>query len=205
MDGKKEEPEAQENSDYREEGASPGDVIYVDRFPKPYKHFGIYLGHNRVIHFAPPKGGSSFCSGEDATIHEANMAEFMDGQTEYTVCIFGHEYGEVTEQEESWTPSVGILGSSFGSLIILSMIRKFLRSSDYHLYSPKETIERARSQIGKHDYNLVFNNCEHFALWCKTGIHESKQIDQLLDVILTRSILFPPDSFLHRRVVCEKK
>ena len=121
----------------------------------------------------------------------------MDGQTEYTVCIFGHEYGEVTEQEESWTPSVafcniGILGSSFGSSIILSLIRKFLRSSDYHLYSPKETIERARSQIGKHGYNLVFNNCEHFALWCKTGIHESKQIDQLLDVILTRSIPFCP-------------
>jgi hypothetical protein len=32
------------------------------------------------------------------------------------------------------------------------------------LYSPRETVKRAKSLTGRTDYNLVFNNCEHFAL-----------------------------------------
>ena len=27
--------------------------------------------------------------------------------------------------------------------------------------------------IGKGDYNLFKYNCEHFAIWCKTGLTES--------------------------------
>ncbi len=32
-----------------------------------------------------------------------------------------------------------------------------------------EVIKRAKENIGNKNYNLVFNNCEHFAFWCKTG------------------------------------
>ena len=181
-----------DNQEHVGNGAIPGDVIYVNRFPKPYKHFGVYLGRNRVIHFAPKAGGKSFSGDEDATIHEADMAEFMDGQSEYTVCIFGQEYGEEIEQEKSWAPSFSSLIGIPEGRIVFSIIRKFLRSSDYHLYSPKETIERARSRIGQHDYNLAFNNCEHFAVWCKTGISESRQIDHLLEIVLGCSIPFCP-------------
>ena len=49
----------------------------------------------------------------------------------------------------------------------------------YHLYSAKETVERAKSRIGETQYNLAFNNCEHFALWCKTGLKESSQVEDL--------------------------
>ena len=31
------------------------------------------------------------------------------------------------------------------------------------------TLERAKSRMGEQKYNLLFNNCEHFANWCKTG------------------------------------
>jgi hypothetical protein len=37
------------------------------------------------------------------------------------------------------------------------------------------------SRIGEQDYNLLFNNCEHFATWCKTGRHRSGQIDSALE------------------------
>ena len=47
------------------------------------------------------------------------------------------------------------------------------------LYSPKETVERAKSRLGEDKYNLAFNNCEHFALWCKTGLKESSQIEDV--------------------------
>lgn len=43
----------------------------------------------------------------------------------------------------------------------------YLKIVEYRLYTPKETLARARSRIGESNYNLFSNNCEHFALWCK--------------------------------------
>ena len=36
------------------------------------------------------------------------------------------------------------------------------------------------SRLGEQNYNLLFNNCEHFANWCKTGRHRSNQMDDWL-------------------------
>jgi hypothetical protein len=49
-------------------------------------------------------------------------------------------------------------------------------------YSPEETIRRAESFIGKKkgEYNLAFNNCEHFARWCKSGEMKSYQVERVL-------------------------
>lgn len=42
--------------------------------------------------------------------------------------------------------------------------------------SPAEIVlERARSRLDESDYDLLRNNCEHFAVWCKTGIRQSSQ------------------------------
>lgn len=38
-------------------------------------------------------------------------------------------------------------------------------------------INRARSRIGEMNYDLWNNNCEHFAVWCKTGVAESTQVN----------------------------
>ena len=43
------------------------------------------------------------------------------------------------------------------------------------------TLRRAMSRIGEQNYNLLFNNCEHFATWCKTGRHRSGQVDSVLE------------------------
>ena len=43
-------------------------------------------------------------------------------------------------------------------------------------YGPRKTVQRARSMIGKGNYNLFNHNCEHFAIWCKTGLTESTQL-----------------------------
>ncbi len=42
------------------------------------------------------------------------------------------------------------------------------------------TLRRAMSRIGEQNYNLLFNNCEHFANWCKTGLHRSRQMEDWL-------------------------
>lgn len=44
------------------------------------------------------------------------------------------------------------------------------------VFIPDVVIERAESRLGERQYDLFFNNCEHFADWCKTGRGESTQI-----------------------------
>ena len=47
---------------------------------------------------------------------------------------------------------------------------------DYPHYSHLEVIERAKNQLGdEHDYDLFNWNCEHFAMWCVTGVDASRQ------------------------------
>lgn len=43
-------------------------------------------------------------------------------------------------------------------------------------YIPDLVVDRAESRLGERLYNLVTNNCEHFATWCKTGRNESQQL-----------------------------
>ena len=47
--------------------------------------------------------------------------------------------------------------------------------------TPGVTLRRAMGRIGEQNYNLLFNNCEHFAIWCKTGRHRSTQVDSILE------------------------
>lgn len=39
-------------------------------------------------------------------------------------------------------------------------------------------VRRAKSRKGEKLYNLIFNNCEHFVYWCKTGKHKSQQVEE---------------------------
>ena len=44
-------------------------------------------------------------------------------------------------------------------------------------FIPEVVVARAESRLGEQRYNLFFNNCEHFANWCKTGDSVSPQLD----------------------------
>jgi hypothetical protein len=46
--------------------------------------------------------------------------------------------------------------------------------------APGVTLRRAMGRLGEQRYNLLFNNCEHFAHWCKTGRHRSAQVEDWL-------------------------
>ncbi len=45
-----------------------------------------------------------------------------------------------------------------------------------HSFVADVVVSRAESRLGERKYNLLFNNCEHFAAWCKIGINQSNQI-----------------------------
>lgn len=49
-------------------------------------------------------------------------------------------------------------------------------------FTPIEIVKRARSRIGENDYNIIFNNCEHFATWCATGTASSEQVKSTVKI-----------------------
>ena len=73
-----------------------------------------------------------------------------------------------------------------GKEILRSPLNEFCRGEPVQLihYSeadpPGQTLRRAMGRIGEQRYNLLFNNCEHFAVWCKTGRHRSGQVERAL-------------------------
>lgn len=42
--------------------------------------------------------------------------------------------------------------------------------------SPDAIIQRAWSQVGRQGYHLIWDNCEHFAHWCRRGRWRSQQV-----------------------------
>lgn len=44
------------------------------------------------------------------------------------------------------------------------------------IYTNEEIVNRAYRCLGEDNYNLLFNNCEHFACWCVTGEKRSEQV-----------------------------
>ena len=64
---------------------------------------------------------------------------------------------------------------------------RVLKPNDNHCkekrFSKEDTICRARSRKGEKAYNLLFNNCEHFALWCETGKNKSEQVEKAVCTI----------------------
>jgi hypothetical protein len=108
-----------------------GDVIFIDRLF--YRHYGVYAGKGRVIHYA----GENSHFGPDVGVRETSLEQFAGRGKCHVVQFAGSQP-----------------------------------------FSGKETVLRARSRLGEEDYNLLFNNCEHFALWCKTGKSKSIQVEK---------------------------
>jgi NC domain. len=54
------------------------------------------------------------------------------------------------------------------------------------LYPVDHIIAYARACLGDKGYNLVFNNCEHFANVCTLGRFRSRQVEKVFDVIIGR-------------------
>ncbi len=77
-----------------------------------------------------------------------------------------HYYGESDIGEDNVISETGfyefVKGSSMFFIVDVD-------SLGLKCFDSSEVVQRAKENIGKKNYNLVFNNCEHFAFWCKTG------------------------------------
>lgn len=140
----------------------PGDIIGVSRGAAGgfYDHYAIYMGDGEVIHYAAQ--GNDF----SGTIHQAPIEDFIKEDDAFFVLHFGEDCQMTLNH------------------ILTSAIFQVVSPEKVKLYSPEETMERAKSRLGEDSYGLLSNNCEHFALWCKTGVSESHQIVNLLNLLL---------------------
>lgn len=152
--------------------AKYGDIIGVHRIGSVYDHYGVYENDNTVYHYAAENSDFG-----QATIHVTTLERFIADSGNYFVLEFPEEHGKPSKVTmptlvEKNSKIKGVLPSIFD-----------YENSKYRVYSPKETIKRAKSRLGESDYNLITNNCEHFAIWCKTGIEESHQVNSILNLL----------------------
>lgn len=149
--------------------AREGDIIGASRNGL-YEHYAIYLGNGKVIHYCGE--GGDF--GGRITVHEAPFDEFLKESKTYFVVWF--DAGRPIKLQKS---------TSFLFSSSADFYNDIFRGRKRNVYSARRTIERARSRIGEQNYNIATNNCEHFAMWCKTGTSESSQVKQICAYALT--------------------
>ena len=138
-----------------------GDIIKVKRIG--YWHVGIYISDHEVIHFSSLESDTS---SKDNKIIKTSLKQFLRGRKRLEKVKFSSDSNKDDPLEFFFKDY------------------KFY-NPDYKLYPAHEVVERAKSRLGEMGYDLRDNNCEHFAIWCKTGISQSRQID------LLRQKLFP--------------
>ena len=56
----------------------------------------------------------------------------------------------------------------------------FINRHKYRKYTGSEIVTRAYQRLGEDWYNVLLNNCEHFAYWCIMGWHKSPQVNNIL-------------------------
>ena len=142
-----------------------GDIIGIHR--GLYQHYGVYISPDCVIEYGSADGDF----GADVQVHEVSMEKFLGYSKDFFVCIF-------TEHEQKKISLKDTSDNDFTHFLL--SLQRVLKGERYHLYTPEETVQRARSKLGESHYNPVLNNCEHFAIWCKTGISSSRQVEDLL-------------------------
>lgn len=157
----------------------PGDVLGVGW--GAFDHYGILIRDGDVIDYAPAGSGIT----GDVRIRKTSAEHFLRGAGTFWRMLIPSEAKarQILEKmiDEILQPSSGNLGGMVGRFLGRSrdgIINGILEN--YHLYTPKETQERAGSRLGEDEYSLAMMNCEHFAFWCRTGLVTSQQVEGLL-------------------------
>ncbi len=127
-----------------EDDLQPGDHVYAYRSVGLYSHHGIYTGEEEeeLIHFSGEQN-SKRC----ARIRADTVEEFLQGST---LRLVAYDVG----------------GGA----------KVFKRSGSVHTMKSRpaeEVVATAKHYLQKplewKEYHLLFNNCEDFAVYCKTG------------------------------------
>lgn len=152
-----------------------GDIIGICR--GLYDHYGVYANNDSVIHYSTPDGSNI---SSDAAIIETSLTTFCNGD---------HGLFKLHFQENSNIQTKLVVPHGIGLSCCANNVLDSLRAlQKLTIYTPEETVARARSRLGEKAYSLLSNNCEHFAFWCKTGVSKSHQVEQVLELLTPRPV-----------------
>lgn len=144
-----------------------GDVICIrDGFSSRY---GVWTGKAVILYGKSPQGRHA--------VHERTLKDFLQGAAKYSICSFPAKYGHPRMIEHA-SPIQGVIMPQDK---LWRMLRQAEKARRYKRYS--QTAVRAENALGKRN----FCSSEHFAVWCKTGIAESHELEnwrELLDRVI---------------------
>ena len=154
-----------------------GDVICVNH--GIYNHFGIFVDKNHVIHYS---GKDEDFLLRKMVIRETDIDNFLGDSDKYYVYKFSEDKSHSVERMRA----KGLKRDLVDSAQALYLLYQIKNKVKFKIYSPEETVKRARSKIGERKFFLPGNNCEHFAIWCKTGVRQSYQVNLVLKAVFVK-------------------
>ena len=140
-----------------------GDVLCVRNGLS--NRYGIWTGEVVILY-----GKSSVGTKE---VHRRSLKDFLQEAENCSVCVFPKKYGHMKKYQLP-SPVSSIVMPQHNIWRLLEQAEKARR---YKRYTHEETADRAEQSLGKTGYA----SSEHFAVWCKTGISESQELEALQD------------------------
>lgn len=158
-----------------------GDVICVNH--GIYNHFGIFVDKNHVIHYSGKEKDMFF---REMVIDETDMENFLGESDKYYVYRFSQDKPFNVNRIRA----EGLGRDLVDDVQALYLIYQIKNKIKFKVYTPEETVKRARSRIGERKFLLHANNCEHFAIWCKTGVKQSYQVNAVIKVMFVKYLIY---------------
>lgn len=147
-----------------------GDHIYAVRLGGTYAHHGIDCGDGSVIHYT-----------SDSWLGQRQIS-----RTDMEV--FAKDDEVQVKDYEAFIQSLRAPETLSGkaNFKLSEIVNRWQGVDTENLdFSAEAVLARAEARIGEQAFNIMFHNCEHFATWCKTGIHNSEQVNAIWKRVLT--------------------
>ncbi|XP_063414030.1 phospholipase A and acyltransferase 3-like [Mytilus trossulus] len=129
----------------------PGDLIAIKDHIL-YSHWAVYAGNEQVIHMTGngPEGVVASDSGHSFSIAGKSFAK----------CVVKIE--------------------NFWKVVANGIAKKNNKKDEENMpFRGRDIVRRALDMIGPIEYNLLWQNCEHFASWCRYDKKMSAQVDKV--------------------------
>lgn len=137
-----------------------GDLLEVPR--TLFTHFGIYLGDNKVAHLIP----------DIVPMLTGYKCQIQKSVTNNRLLL-----GVLCKQATVRVDSVEDF--AYGSPILINIMDHDVKERPL---PNEEVARRAEMLIGKVQYSLMWNNCEHFVTYCRYGSAICLQTDKVSKV-----------------------
>ncbi|XP_010902919.1 lecithin retinol acyltransferase-like [Esox lucius] len=136
-----------------------GDLLEVPR--TLFTHFGIYLGGNRVAHLIPDI--------LPLFITDKRSIQVMVTNKRLVLGVLSKTASIRVDTVEDF---------AYGALIFLNTMDSRIQKRPL---GGEETARRAEKLVGRIQYSLLWNNCEHFVTYCRYGKAISIQTNKFCD------------------------